>query len=69
VFSYRAILRRMAEIVVTCPECKLSVKMTPQGEELLNARKTCNHRQNALNCPMLQPALATGRRAVRPAES
>ena len=30
--------------------CPRSVKVTPQGEEALNARSICNHRQNPLNC-------------------
>jgi hypothetical protein len=55
----------MAEIVITCSECRLGVRVTSKGEELLNARWTCNHSQNPLNCPMLQPALSVGRRAVQ----
>ncbi len=59
----------MAEIFVACPECGLRVRVTSQGDELRDAKSKCNHRQNPFICPMLQPALAKGRRAVHPSES
>jgi hypothetical protein len=55
----------MTEIFVTCPECGLRVKVTPDRDEPHQPRSKCNHRQNPLNCPKLTPALTTGRQAVQ----
>jgi hypothetical protein len=54
---------QMAEIFVTCPECKLRVKVTPTAEEI-SIPTLCNYRQNPLNCPKLWGPLAVARRAV-----
>ncbi len=55
----------MGEIVVTCPECGLRVKVMSDRDEPHQPRSKCNHRQNPLNCPKLNPALAIGRQAVQ----
>ena len=55
---------QMAEIFVTCPECKLRVKVTPGRAEPYDAKAKCNYRQNPLNCPKLWGPLTIARRAV-----
>jgi hypothetical protein len=54
---------QMAEVFVTCPECKLRVKVTPTAEEV-STPTLCNYRQNPLNCPKLLGALTIARGAV-----
>jgi hypothetical protein len=55
----------MAEIVVTCPECRLQAKVLPHEYQVVgDGRGKCRHRKNPLNCPSLRPLVSKARQEL-----
>ena len=56
----------MSEIVVTCPDCGLSVKVTHNEQQITDRKTTCKlgHGTDPTNCPILRPALTFARQTA-----
>ena len=54
----------MTEVVVTCPDCRLRVRVTHSEQQIIDVATKCKHWHDPTNCPMLTPALSIARQAA-----
>ena len=53
----------MTDLFVMCPECGLRTKLASQ--QVTDEEGKCKHRQNPVNCPMLEPVLSRVRQSIQ----
>jgi hypothetical protein len=47
----------MGDVIVMCPGCGLYAKVAGNRATIISGDGKCKHRQNPLNCPLLEPLI------------